>query len=209
MSDFVNDVRKEVKRVSDSIESKVALYARMELIQIPEIVIERAAEVGVLIKAFELEHLFHADDDLNGNIAVEMLNAAVLDNMFISEDLLLSREKIDPRKHEEIVHHPRKAFALVAEINLGIMVSTIIGAQHERIDRKGFPRGIVPLASAQVYNAFRDVSAMISERAYRDSKPLSVERACEEKCRDAGFVNQTIISRYIRRMPRLHKKYIN
>lgn len=210
MSAFVNDVRKEVKRISDSIESKVALFTRCSMpLQVPDIVVERAVEVSVFLKAFEQEHFFHTKDQFNEMIAIEMMNIAILDNLFIPEDVLLSKEKINPKQHAEIKNHPNKAFILAAQIHLGIRITTIIGAHHERIDKNGFPRGKVPLVWAQVYNAIRDVSAMISDREYRSKQPFSIQEACEIKSRDSGFVNPVVMGGYVWWMPYLYEKYIH
>jgi HD-GYP domain-containing protein (c-di-GMP phosphodiesterase class II) len=99
---------------------------------------------------------------------------------FAMEPVLNKKEALTEQDWEMIRQHPVEGERIVAAIEIQPGAARIVRATHERLDGKGYPDGLrgeqIDLAASivAVADAFH---AMISNRAYRDARPLSVALA--------------------------------
>lgn len=89
--------------------------------------------------------------------------------------------KLTDLEYEEIKRHPSIGFRILSSSGMFCNVANIIVAHHERIDGKGYPKGLKGdeiNISAKILSVCDAYDAMTSERSYR--KPLSKEDAIKE-----------------------------
>ena len=89
--------------------------------------------------------------------------------------------KLTDSEYEEVKRHPAIGYRILSSSGIFCDVANIVIAHHERIDGKGYPKGLKGdeiSKSAKIISVCDAYDAMTSERPYR--KPLSKEEAIEE-----------------------------
>ncbi len=119
----------------------------------------------------------------------------------ISESILNKDGKLTPEEYEEIKKHPEKGNYILKDLNFLNNCRRIINEHHERIDGKGYPKG---LSGEEIYYMARIVcvadayDAMTSSRPYRENA-LSKEEAMEELLRNKGNqFDETVVDAFVR-----------
>lgn len=105
----------------------------------------------------------------------------------IEENILNKSEKLTHDEWEEIKRHPEIGYRILSTVNELSEMAQYVLAHHERLDGKGYPKGLkqgeIPFQSKII--AIADAyDAMISERSYRNALPEEV--AIEELKKNAG-----------------------
>jgi putative nucleotidyltransferase with HDIG domain len=102
-------------------------------------------------------------------------------------DLLLRPMKLSEEEKRSFANHAAFGAAMAAKIRSLKKTSEIVMAHHERMDGRGYPRGLlgaqVPLGS-RIINVSDAFDAMTTDRVYR--KALPVQEALEELRRHSG-----------------------
>lgn len=121
---------------------------------------------------------------LNENSLEKLYLSSILHDIgkfYIEKDILNKNSRLTDGEYEIVKNHANYSFNIVKEIfnfrdNLKD-IYLIVKHHHERYDGKGYPDGIkgeeIPLESRIICVADA-VDAMLSERAYKNSKPLDV-----------------------------------
>ena len=119
----------------------------------------------------------------------------------ISEYILNKDGKLTPEEYEEIKKHPEKGNNILKDLNFLHNCRRIISEHHERVDGKGYPKG---LAGDEIYYLAKIVcvadayDAMTSSRPYRKNA-LSKEEAMEELLRNKGVqFDETVVDAFLR-----------
>ena len=119
----------------------------------------------------------------------------------ISESILNKDGKLTPEEYEEIKKHPEKGNYILKDLNFLNNCRRIINEHHERIDGKGYPKG---LSGEEIYYMARIVcvadayDAMTSSRPYRENA-LSKEEAMEELLRNKGIqFDEAVVDAFVR-----------
>jgi putative nucleotidyltransferase with HDIG domain len=92
-----------------------------------------------------------------------------------ADDILSKSERLNSEEYEEIKKHPLKGAQILSAVSMFKSVVPIVQCHHERVDGKGYPKGIsgdqIPLLSRiiSVVDAF---DAMTSDRQYRSRLDL-------------------------------------
>ncbi len=93
----------------------------------------------------------------------------------IRDDILLRSGELTPREYEEIKQHPEIGANILGQLGLWEREKEIIRCHHERIDGKGYPRGLkgdeIPLL-ARILSLADVFDAVSSGRTYRQRFPL-------------------------------------
>jgi HD-GYP domain-containing protein (c-di-GMP phosphodiesterase class II) len=111
------------------------------------------------------------------NSATVRLAARVHDlgKIAVPDAVLLKEGKLTPQEFELMKGHSRHGYELLAKFPQYRRGREIVLAHHERIDGKGYPRGIrgdrIPLG-AQIIAVADALDAMTSDRPYRAALPL-------------------------------------
>jgi len=105
----------------------------------------------------------------------------------IPETVLNKEGSLVPEERIEIQKHPEIGYRILSTVNSLSELSEYVLAHHERLDGKGYPKGLtgdeIPL-KACIISVADAYDAMISYRTYR--KSLSREEAIEELLRCSG-----------------------
>jgi putative nucleotidyltransferase with HDIG domain len=105
----------------------------------------------------------------------------------LPDHILLANTKLDDDDWQLIKMHPYQGAKVVREVEGYGPVADIIWAHHERIDGRGYPRGLagedIPLASRMISIA-DTYDVMTARDSYRD--PVSSQAAIEELRRVSG-----------------------
>lgn len=119
----------------------------------------------------------------------------------ISEYILNKDTKLTPEEFEEIKKHPEKGEHILRDLNFLHNCRRIINEHHERMDGKGYPKGI---AGDEIYFLAKIVcvadsyDAMTSSRPYRKSA-LTREQAKEELIKNKGTqFDETVVDAFLR-----------
>jgi len=106
------------------------------------------------------------------------------------ERILRKEGRLEPEEYRIIKQHPEVGYSILSGVHkLGPILDVVLG-HHERIDGKGYPRGLkgdeIPLLAriAGVADAF---DAMTSDRPYRARMPLEQVRSEIERGIGAQF----------------------
>jgi putative nucleotidyltransferase with HDIG domain len=103
------------------------------------------------------------------------------------DSILLADNKLTDAEFEIVKRHPEQGARLVSRIDGYGQVAEIIHAHHERIDGRGYPRGIsgedIPIAS-RIISIADTYDVMTSRDSYR--QPVSSEEAIAELRRVSG-----------------------
>lgn len=102
-------------------------------------------------------------------------------------DILTKPDRLTDHEYELVKTHPEKATQILSKINSYAHILPIVLHHHERIDGKGYPKGLkgdeIPLGS-QIIMVADSYDAMTSQRAYRP--PLTHEEAVRELMKHSG-----------------------
>jgi len=140
--------------------------------------------VGELCESIAIAMDMSMSDASELNIAGQMHDIGKIginENIFDKSEKLSNSECLEIKKHPEISYHILRAVNEFSEI------AEIVLAHHERIDGKGYPKGIkgeeIPL-KARIISIADAYDAMTSYRSYKDS--LSKEEAIRELKKNAS-----------------------
>ena len=105
----------------------------------------------------------------------------------ISETILDKPGRLTDDEYDLIKKHPFSGFKILTSVPEYAHIANIVHAHHERIDGKGYPRGLrdedIPL-EAKIIAVVDAYDAMTKQRTYRD--PLSQEAAIAELIKHQG-----------------------
>lgn len=118
----------------------------------------------------------------------------------IGDDVLNKPSKLTPEELENVRHHPEKAYYALKNTNsFSDLVLRAVIEHHERVDGKGYPRGIVMNQTSlmgRVTSVSDTYSAMSSKRSFRDAfNPFKILSDMNEK-RGIGL-DSSIISEVV------------
>jgi HD-GYP domain-containing protein (c-di-GMP phosphodiesterase class II) len=103
------------------------------------------------------------------------------------DSILLADTRLTDEQFEIVKRHPEQGAKLVKRIDGYGRVAEIIHAHHERIDGRGYPRGLagedIPIAS-RIISIADTYDVMTSRDSYR--KPVSPQEAIAELRRVSG-----------------------
>ncbi|MCD6221924.1 response regulator [bacterium] len=109
-----------------------------------------------------------------------------LGKLGIKDEILFKKGPLSPEERNIIKKHPLITVNIIQPLNLDNKAVEACLYHHERIDGRGYPKGIpgekIPLY-AKILSIADAYSAMISKRPYRDA--LSKEEAIKELMRNA------------------------
>ena len=120
----------------------------------------------------------------------------------VSDAVLRKPSSLTPEEYEHIKRHPTLGARILEPLHFPDEQLAIVELHHERIDGRGYPRGLrgddIPLLAriAHVADAF---DAMTSARAYRDALPTSA--AMFELGRRAGTDFDSQVVEFMKRLP--------
>ncbi len=104
-----------------------------------------------------------------------------------ADDILSKSERLSRDEYEEIKKHPLKGAQILSAVSMFRDVVPIVQCHHERIDGRGYPRGIsgdrIPLLS-RVISVVDAFDAMTSDRQYRSR--MDVEHARNQLVQGRG-----------------------
>ncbi|MEO5760042.1 MAG: HD domain-containing phosphohydrolase [Mesorhizobium sp.] len=105
----------------------------------------------------------------------------------VSNQILDKPDRLDEAEWAAIRHHPALGEIILARIGAFRELSRIAGAHHERLDGKGYPRGLAGDAidlDTRIITTADIFDAMTAERPYRAAMPVS--KAFEIMACDVG-----------------------
>ena len=105
----------------------------------------------------------------------------------VSNQVLDKPGGLDEGEWASIRRHPEQGEIILSRIGAFAELARIAGAHHERLDGKGYPRGLTAAAidlETRIVTAADIFDALTAERPYRPA--MSVERAFEMMARDVG-----------------------
>ena len=103
--------------------------------------------------------------------------------IFVIDDILESKNKLNKKEYDHIRYHPLRGFHLAEQLDLPNEILMAIRHHHERWDGRtdsktrfpGYPDGLkgeeIPLF-ARIIGIADACDAMISERHYKDTRPI-------------------------------------
>lgn len=95
----------------------------------------------------------------------------------VPENILFKRGVLEPREFEVLRRHALDGERIVLELTGRRRMATIVGQHHERLDGRGYPRGI---GSGAIDPLSSIVSAADAYVAMREERPYSKARSCTE-----------------------------
>lgn len=105
----------------------------------------------------------------------------------VKDSVLLKQGPLDNEEYNEIKKHPAEGVGILSHFTPFEELLPIIGQHHERVDGKGYPKGLSGeeiCISARLIAVADSFDAMISNRAYR--KGLGIEKTMAELERCSG-----------------------
>lgn len=107
--------------------------------------------------------------------------------IIISKEILTTPNKLTEYEYNEIKKHPEIGYRILNSVPELSEIAEIILYHHERIDGKGYPKGLkgeeIPLIS-KIISICDAYDAMVNTRLYR--KPLSIKKAIKELLDNKG-----------------------
>lgn len=97
----------------------------------------------------------------------------------IKDSILDKPDKLDESEYNEIMRHPAVGADILKSIECLKDISEIVWQHHERVDGRGYPRGIKGSEirlEARIISVADTYDALTSDRVYRDG--LNIEAAC-------------------------------
>ena len=105
----------------------------------------------------------------------------------ISESILNKEGKLSDQQWQEMKRHPEIGYRILFSVEDMAGLATYVLAHHERLDGKGYPKGLkgleIPL-QARIVTIADSFDAMTAERTYRES--VSPKDAAQELKKHAG-----------------------
>lgn len=122
---------------------------------------------------------------------IEMMRVAGLlhdiGKIAIDYAILDKRTQLSEEDYNEIKRHPEIGYRILKSSSVFSEVSNIVLHHHERMDGRGYPRGVsgedIPM-EARILTICDAYDAMVSQRPYR--QPLSQEEALKELIKGSG-----------------------
>lgn len=105
----------------------------------------------------------------------------------VKDSVLLKQGPLNNEEYDEIKKHPAEGVGILSHFTPFEELLPIIGQHHERVDGKGYPKGLSGeeiCISARLIAVADSFDAMISNRAYR--KGLGIEKTMAEMERCSG-----------------------
>ena len=105
----------------------------------------------------------------------------------VKDSVLLKQGPLNNEEYDEIKKHPAEGVGILSHFTPFEELLPIIGQHHERVDGKGYPKGLSGeeiCISARLIAVADSFDAMISNRAYR--KGLGIEKTMAELERCSG-----------------------
>jgi putative nucleotidyltransferase with HDIG domain len=105
----------------------------------------------------------------------------------VSNQILDKPDRLDEAEWAAIRHHPALGEKILSRIGVFQELARIAGAHHERLDGKGYPRGLTAAAidlDTRIVTTADIFDALTAERPYRAAMPVS--RALEIMAADVG-----------------------
>jgi HD-GYP domain-containing protein (c-di-GMP phosphodiesterase class II) len=108
----------------------------------------------------------------------------------VSNGILDKPGKLDEGEWQAIRRHPALSEEILGRVGIFRNMAPVAGAHHERLDGKGYPRG---LAGAEISLETRIITAadvfdaLTAERPYRSAMPAAQALAIMERDRDRGI----------------------
>jgi len=109
-------------------------------------------------------------------------------HMAVDRQILLKQGPLMPQEYEAIKLHPVKGAELLNSINGLNSISDIVAQHHERIDGRGYPKGIGEKdikKTARIISIAEAYDYMVSEYSYK--KPVSKDMAIAELTQKKGM----------------------
>jgi putative nucleotidyltransferase with HDIG domain len=126
----------------------------------------------------------------------------------VSNQILDKAGGLDESEWASIRHHPMQGEKILSRIGAFRELARIAGAHHERLDGKGYPRGLTAAAidlETRIVTAADIFDALTAERPYRPA--MSVDRAFEVMARDVdAAIDRECFSALQKGMARLDKE---
>lgn len=108
----------------------------------------------------------------------------------VRDSVLLKPGPLTPDEWKEMRRHPDLGAALLAEIPVLAGALPIVTCHHERLDGKGYPKGLsgdrIPI-DARIFQVIDAYDAIVSDRPYRKGQSDKVARQEIERMRGAQF----------------------
>lgn len=143
---------------------------------------ERTTRLSILIG----EHLGLDKSEIEGLRRGSLLHD--IGKIGIKDEILKKPGKLSEEEFGIIKEHPEIGYNIIKDITFMEKAKSVVLYHHERIDGKGYPRGLkgeeIPLL-ARILCITDSFDAMTSKRVYRDSK-MTVERAFKELMKNTG-----------------------
>jgi len=144
------------------------LYAFVKAIEVKDPYTEQHSNRVTDIALIVAKEMGCSEEDL------EILNVAGrlhdIGKIGISDNILLKPTKLSEEEFEKIREHPDIGADIVGQLGLWDSEQKIIRYHHERVDGKGFPKGLkegeIPLL-ARILSVSDAYDAMASDRSYR------------------------------------------
>src|SRR5947208_3510257 len=109
--------------------------------------------------------------------------------MAIPDAILRKPAALTPEESTKMREHCSWGYRMLAKIPFLRDAAEIVYSHHERYDGSGYPRGLkgkeIPLG-ARIFAVADTLEAVMSNRSYRPSRPLSLDSAREEIQRCSG-----------------------
>lgn len=135
---------------------------------------------GELAKALDMD-----ENEISGLSAAGLLHD--IGKIGIDSSLLNKTSELTPGERDTVRQHPEKGYRILKETPEFISLAEPVLCHHERMDGKGYPRGLsgneIPIES-RIISVCEAFDVMTSDRRYR--KHLSAEQAAEEIKKAAG-----------------------
>jgi putative nucleotidyltransferase with HDIG domain len=119
------------------------------------------------------------------------------------QEILRKPGPLDGREREAVRAHPDRGADIVARVRALSRAAELVRCHHERIDARGYPRGVPALElplGARIVTVCDAFDAMTSDRSYRRAR--SAEEALAELVRCAG---EQFDPRVVATLARLHE----
>ena len=206
----LDDIESTILRALDHALADRTLTTRFdELRHEPEHVYEHSVGVCVLSLILGIE-LGYSFGDLKALAAGAILHD--VGKAYVSDTIWNLPRKLTDEEFEEVRKHPALGFeALRRHHGLDIRAAQVVYQHHERMDGKGYPRGLV---GEQIHRFARIVAvadvydAVTSTRPYRDALPIEEAIRIITAERGKAF-DPIVVEAFQRRFGKAHRDNVN
>ena len=115
----------------------------------------------------------------------------------VKDSVLLKQGPLTNDEYEDIKKHPSEGVGILAHFAPFAELLPIIVQHHERVDGKGYPRGLTGeeiCQSARIISVADSFDAMISNRSYRKGLGFDKTMAEVERCSGSQFDPQVVVA---------------